>query len=359
VRRALGRLAVKTGVAAVGGALLLAVIVYRRWRPAAAAGGVAVVVVAASYAVAAATFDPHALAEPRFYGLLSDAPALVGDAREIVTNFDRYGAQLARLTGNVTRLYDAASTLPTYEPDPATLRVLHVSDIHDNPEAFQIIRSVISQFHIDAVIDSGDITDHGSRVEDGFVLSAGRLGVPYVWIRGNHDSIGTQRAMSRQRAVVVLDGQVREVLGLRVFGIGDPRFTPDKTTRNNADERQTMRDFGEQTAGEVRLQAPVDIAVVHDPAAAVEVLGAAPVVLTGHLHKRVEQDENGSIMLVEGSTGGAGLRGLEGEDPTPLECSVLYFDRVTHRLQAYDEITIGGLGTSSARIARHVVAKPG
>ncbi len=63
-------------------------------------------------------------------------------------------------------------------------------------------------------------------------------------------------------------------------------------------------------------------------------------------------------MLVEGSTGGAGLRGLEGDQPTPLECTVLYIDRQTHKLQAYDEITVGGLGTSSVRIDRHVVAKP-
>lgn len=358
VRSALLRLALRSGTAAVAGALVLALLVYRRWRPVAAAGAVAAVAVAASYAIAAATFNPRALAEPRFYGLLSDAPSLVGDAREIVANFDRYSSQLAKLTENVARLYDTTSTLPTYEPSPETLRILHVSDIHDNPEAFDVIRSVIKQFQINAIIDSGDLTDHGTPVENRLAVDAGQLGVPYVWVRGNHDSTGTERAMSKQRSVVVLDGTPREVLGLRLFGIGDPRFTPDKRRDDDSMSKEALQQFGQLTAYKVSLEAPIDIAVVHDPIAGAEVIGQAPIVLSGHIHKRDVQETKKGVMLVEGSTGGAGLRGLEGDEPTPLECTVLYLDRLSHKLQAYDEITVGGLGTSSVRIARHVVAKP-
>ena len=57
-------------------------------------------------------------------------------------------------------------------------------------------------------------------------------------------------------------------------------------------------------------------------------------------------------MMVEGSTGGAGLRGLQGDTPTPLELSVLYFD-TSHMLQAYDEITLGGTGQSAGQRDRH------
>ena len=62
--------------------------------------------------------------------------------------------------------------------------------------------------------------------------------------------------------------------------------------------------------------------------------------------------------MVEGSTGGAGLRGLEGDKPTPLTLSVLYFDE-HHDLKAYDDIQLGGTGQSNVEMQRNVVgARP-
>ena len=57
--------------------------------------------------------------------------------------------------------------------------------------------------------------------------------------------------------------------------------------------------------------------------------------------------------MVQGSTGGAGLRALEGEEPTPVTLSVLYLDPETRELVAWDDITLGGLGLTSAEIQRH------
>ncbi|MGD9798872.1 MAG: hypothetical protein AB7V15_12250, partial [Acidimicrobiia bacterium] len=62
-----------------------------------------------------------------------------------------------------------------------------------------------------------------------------------------------------------------------------------------------------------------------------------------------------TTLLVEGSTGGAGLRSLQGETPEPLTCSILYFDPSTDRLVAYDRVTVRGLGEAGARIERHVL----
>ena len=61
--------------------------------------------------------------------------------------------------------------------------------------------------------------------------------------------------------------------------------------------------------------------------------------------------------MVQGSTGGAGLRGLQGEYPEPLTCTVLYLDRDTGVLRAYDEITLGGLGETEVTIQRTVVPR--
>ncbi|MFC5946456.1 metallophosphoesterase, partial [Micromonospora harpali] len=83
-------------------------------------------------------------------------------------------------------------------------------------------------------------------------------------------------------------------------------------------------------------------------------------VLAGHSHERsTELLPSGTRVLVQGSTGGAGLRALEHDEPTPVAASVLYFDRHTRRLRAWDDITLGGLGEQSAQIQRHVEVDPG
>jgi hypothetical protein len=86
-------------------------------------------------------------------------------------------------------------------------------------------------------------------------------------------------------------------------------------------------------------------------------------VLAGHLHAREvlklpqAPGKEPTTLMVEGSTGGAGLRGLEGEKPTPLTMTVLYFDQ-QKMLQAYDEITVGGTGQSQVNLERHVISNP-
>jgi hypothetical protein len=59
--------------------------------------------------------------------------------------------------------------------------------------------------------------------------------------------------------------------------------------------------------------------------------------------------------MVQGSTGGAGLRGLQGDFPEPFTCTVLYLDRDTGELRAYDEITLAGLGETEVTMQRVVL----
>lgn len=313
----------------------------------------------AIFAAGAATFNPQALAEPRYTGLLTAAPSVVGDAETIVTRFSKYREELAKIVTNVSRLYEAGSTLPAYTPDPSTVRVLHVSDIHDNPAAWNVIRSIVRQFHIQVIVDSGDLTDHGSTAENAVVKPIGRLGVPYVFIRGNHDSKVTARAVARQKGARVLDGDTTTVDGIRFFGVGDPRFSPDKTTRTSPDTTTLTAD-GRDYATRLAVRSPrPDVVIAHDPVEGAAFSGVTPLVLSGHTHRRATWlQPTGTRVFVQGSTGGAGLRGLEHENPTPFECSVLYFDRPSHRLQAWDDITLGGLGENSVEINRRIEPHP-
>ncbi|WP_018653771.1 metallophosphoesterase family protein [Actinomadura flavalba] len=336
-------------------------VVFRSWRralfgtaaPVAALTGVAV--------LGWATFNPGAVAEPRYTGLLANAPQVVGDTRDIVSRFTEYRAQLAKLVGNVSRLYAATSSLPTYEPDPSTIRVLHVSDIHLNPAAWNVVRSVSTQFQADLIIDSGDIMDHGSKPEDRFVDDIKTLKIPYVYVRGNHDSRGSERAVARQKNAIVLDDATRDVEGLTIYGLGDPRYTPDKSTRDDNLRGEELRAGTVPIADKLRAAGTKpDIIVTHDPAQALAFSGLSPLLLAGHTHSRkTELLPSGSRLSTQGSTGGAGLRGLEQEKPTPISLSVLYFSRSDHRLQGWDDITLGGLGLTSAQIERHLEPTPG
>jgi hypothetical protein len=104
--------------------------------------------------------------------------------------------------------------------------------------------------------------------------------------------------------------------------------------------------MGERLASAIPFGAPPpDIAVIHDPSAAAPLDGRVPLILAGHTHRRSTRImQSGTRLFVQGSTGGAGLRALETEKPTPIECSVLYFDRATKRLVAWDDVTISGFG---------------
>ncbi|GAA3340024.1 metallophosphoesterase [Amorphoplanes nipponensis] len=366
--------------AAIVCALILSALIFRNIRRVAAAGVLALVVTGGSLGLAAGTIRPDAISEPRYEGLLVNAPAVVGDARRIADNYGRYADQLQQLVSNVSRIYTTVSALPVFEPATNTTRILHVSDLHLNPSSWGVIRTVVKQWDIDAVVDTGDIVDWGSSAETSYVSSIGQLGVPYIYVRGNHDSMAIQEAVARQKNATVLDDTTVTINGLTFAGIGDPEFTPDKSEPppDAGDPAVSpLLTSGERLAATIRGGGTkVDVALVHDPAMAPPLSGAVPLVLAGHTHKRevsvlaapspaaspsvapspsaVVEPPQETRLLVEGSSGGAGLRGLEKEAPTPLMMSVLYFDE-THALKAYDDIQLGGTGEQNVTMQRKLV----
>jgi hypothetical protein len=176
---------------------------------------------------------------------------------------------------------------------------------------------------------------------------------------------------------VVLDGDAAEVAGLRFWGVGDPRYTPDKDQAGaGSSEQERAEAFAPEVADELAAAEPpdVDVVLVHDARTAADLGGEVPLVLAGHTHEPSDEtieppdEDDGSgdtdtteepppdtRLLVEGSTGGAGLRGLQGDEPKPLQASVLYFDPDTRELLAYDRISVQGLGETGATIDRHIL----
>ena len=357
LRAAVIRLVWKTALVALGGAALTSLVVLRRRREPLIALGVTTALLVGTAGLGAATWRPEALSQPTYTGLLVNANSLIGSAEDIVARFDAYRASLEDLVANVGTLYATLSALPEPGGGADTVALLHVSDLHLNPAGFDLMQQVVEQFQVDGVLDTGDITDWGSQPENQLITSVGTLGVPYVYIRGNHDSAATASLIAAQPNATVLAGTAVTVAGIGIVGVADPRFTPDKTTGDDDAGDEVLVQTGE-TLAEVAEQQPEPpvIALVHDPKQAPPLDGVVPLILAGHTHDRsVSVLDNGSRLMVEGSTGGAGLRGLEGEYPEPLTCTVLYLDPATGELRAYDEITLGGLGETEVTIQRVVV----
>ena len=114
-----------------------------------------------------------------------------------MARFDAYRASLEDLVANVGSLYSAISALPPrrdrrHRRPAARLRPA------PQPAGFDLVRQVTEQFGVDAVLDTGDITDWGSSPENRLIGSVGTLGVPYVYIRGNHDSGATAALIAAQ-----------------------------------------------------------------------------------------------------------------------------------------------------------------
>ena len=340
----------------------LGLAVYRRPRRALAAGGLALALLAASGATAFATWNPKSVLEPKFSGLLASAPSVVGNARSIVTEFDVYQQELARLVTNVTKLYDATSTLPAYQPDPSTTRVLHVSDIHLNPAAWQIIASLVEQYEIDVIIDTGDTMDHGTRRRERLPRPGRRprrplrLGARQPRLRRPRrrylETAGQQRPRPRRGRA----GQRRRAARSRAGATrSSPRTAPSGPEGDPAGAR------GGPAAG----RGPARPEVARAPRS------TSPSPTTRVLAKRDRRPRSRSPWPGTPTSAAtspdarhpADDRGLDGRRRTARggEGGPAEGRRVRalpgpgrRRLQAWDEITLGGLGLTTAEVTRHL-----
>ncbi|GAB3592239.1 metallophosphoesterase [Angustibacter peucedani] len=372
VKKAAARALAVSLLLALAGAALLSFLATRTWRGLGL--GLAVVGVATTLlgVATAATFDSAKLAQPQFTGLLSSAPYVQRRTETLAARLESYRSGLADFVQSVTTLYAVGQQLPRVDSglDGEVTTVLHISDLHLNPIGFDLADRLVDQFKVDAVVDSGDLSTWGTTAEEGFVGRIGSLGVPYVFVRGNHDSQAIADAVARQRRAVVLDGDVADVAGLRIAGVADPRDLPAEGSKDDQGKDDVAASV-DRLAGVVDTydaahpDAGVQIAVVHDPTRLAALQGKVPLVLSGHMHERSVTYDAGTRVMVEGSTGGAGLtaggldRLTEGK-PVPLEATLLYFAKTgpdAGRLLAYDAVTVGGLGLTSVSIDRTLVPK--
>jgi len=241
---------------------------------------------------------------------------------ELNSRDQSYAGYVQSLSTYISRLRDNAA--PTRDVDVA-VRVMMVSDIHGRNIYPQLVQVIESQ-EVDFVIDSGDLVQWGT----GFELSARpdlrsgieSLGVPYVFVKGNHDSSLTTEALAEIPNVEVLDGRRVELNGLGLYGVPDPRLYQDGgpvETEQPEEVEEMEREAAESSVAVMDPEAgPIDLAVMHHPAGARqlgELLGA-PFWVSGHTHNPALEVGDSHIDMTVGTTGAAGLRTFKGQSDT-------------------------------------------
>ncbi len=327
----------------VAGALVAAIARVRSAGELAIALGAAVVAPLGLYAGAFAGYNPDAFQQPTLTGAISRSPELLGPVQQFGQRFNTLRTELDEIGGITFQLYQF---LAEQDPIPTdAIRILHISDLHLNPVGYDVAQLVADRFEVEAVIDSGDATAEGSPLEVGFLDRITGFDVPYLFIRGNHDSTATQEAVAAKPNARVVDGTVTEIGGLKIFGVGDPLFTPDKTVEQptTEEQRRAKRAFSRTVEEQFEaLEETPDVVVVHDRLAASRLYGDVPLIIHGHGHKWSAGEEDGTRILGVGSTGAAGLKSLAPESDSTIALQVLYFDRDDHSLLGYDRIDVRG-----------------
>lgn len=348
--------AVRLFLVALTGAFVLALLVFRTaWRRILAAVLASIVLVGGSEVVVWSTYRTEAFTSPTFHGSLSLAPKLIGPVEEATSRIEDFRTELERVVDGATRAYTSISSVNTDGAD--VIRVLHISDIHLSPLGQDFASQVAEGFDVDFVVDTGDLTSFGTTPEEFVLRQIRAMGIPYVFVRGNHDSFALQAAMAQIPNAMVLDGDARTIEGLSIYGLGHPVFTPDQdaavTEREFADQ---AREAGRRVLADVEaMPEPPDVVAVHDDRMAEEVAGRVPLVLSGHFHEEGERVDHGTLYLRAGSTGGSGFNVFTEPGGIPLSADVLYFAREPEpKLIAYDVIDQSP-ESGSLTVDRHVV----
>ncbi|MCA0291391.1 MAG: metallophosphoesterase [Actinobacteria bacterium] len=224
------------------------------------------------------------------------ASGLLGTIQQNSRVFDDVAVrseQVAPYLRNVVALSEALRE--RYEPQPiggeSVLRLLLVSDIHAGNQ-YPLLQNLIETEQIDAVIDCGDLVNFGTVTEGEFAgvfEGIGSLGVPYVFVRGNHDATSAAddavlRRLDRIPNVVLLQPDSTRyeeftIAGVRIAGFNDPRWFGDDG-HGSADKQAPAR--ARWLASFAGREMP-DVVVSHEPWAVQGVTGAG-VLLNGHMH---------------------------------------------------------------------------
>ncbi|MHB1418780.1 MAG: metallophosphoesterase family protein [Bacillota bacterium] len=302
------------------------------------------------------TFRTDGFINPRYEGILKAAPWMVGLFETGLAKVNELGQQMEVMSSNLYLLFERIDNLEPLGIE-GKIKVLHVSDIHNNPAAYDFISQITANFHPDLIIDTGDISDYGTPLEALLFRRLKELPVPYIFIPGNHDSPDIIAAMHKLPNVTVLDRQMIDVKGLKITGIADPASVTNDI--EPPDQQGVWNAVAEMQRLLSAQSEPADILAVHNHNIARFFVGKVPLILHGHDHKLSIQVSNGTVIVDAGTSGAAGIRGFQTSEESPYTVVMLHFspdEGGRMRLLATDAISVNNL-RSGFTVERRVFPK--
>jgi len=271
------------------------------------------------------TFDQDKFVNPEYRGILKAAPWMMGFVQEGLVKVNTLSQQMKVMADNLYTLFEKIDSLQGLGTINGEIKVLHISDLHNNPAGLRLVEEVTRTFGVDMVVDTGDITDFGSPLENHLLERLAKLKVPYVVTLGNHDSAQTMNKLSTFPNVIMVNNREVTVKGLRIAGIFDPAaLTVDVVPPPT----ETMEKYVERLVTLLSgLDHTPDMLLVHSPRMAVKFAGKVPLVLFGHDHHYSSRQRKGTILNDAGTTGAAGLQGLQSSKEIPYSLYLLHFNR--------------------------------
>lgn len=318
----------------VAAAVLVATVRRRRWSgrgPLLRVLGAAVLATALTAASVAVTYRPDRVTGFASNGLLSTVQSnanLLDDVQNRSTQVAPYLTNLVALTGALQQRYS-----PAVATQPVALRLLLISDLHLGNQ-YPLVKKLVETEKVDAVVDSGDLVTFGTTEEAeaaGMFDGIASLGVPYFFVRGNHDATSaTDTALLDRLAkipnVVLLQRDAEtfasaDLNGIRIRGVNDTRWFGDDGKRTAAVQEPAIAAYESAVAGE-----PVpDLFVTHHPVGARTV--PAGVTINGHMHSA--QLEGHRIQVGSFTGGGPLTHYVATEDGSELTGQPSAFDLLT------------------------------
>lgn len=342
-------------LAAVAATALVTIAARRPVRATVFACAVTFILTSGLLGATARTWDAAAFREPTLHGGLAHLPQLADVFTLRVARIERLRTQAAKVARDIASYYADERSLASGGPLPATVRILHVTDLHLDAVGAELEAGIARAYDVAGIIDTGDAPILGVTLEEPALESLIVTEYPRIYIPGNHDSPVSLRVLDAIPGLTVLTTGVAEIAGLRVFGIADPisrgfGVEPDREalevqTAAALDRFDSAIRSGEQTP---------DIVAVHNPAMEKPFFGRAPVILSGHTHSARLYMSRGTARVNSGTIGGTPYLPESLSAPLPHSASILYFtDTFPRRLVAIDSISIGTDRTTT--VTRRIV----
>lgn len=254
------------------------------------------------------TYQKKALENPTFSGFLKGIPWAVKIVQGGYIHLDTLDSSLQSASERMSSVYEQLSKLSEVPDSKNETRILVISDIHNNVIAIRLVKKIANLFKIDTVVNSGDLTELGTHFEQEITSMLSIIPQPQVFATGNHDSTQVMEAARKIPQLHVMDGNVQMVKGIQYLGIPDPCSLTSGPQKSMGATPQQVRDAQIQIAGILAKSSPKpDILVVHEPDITKPFYGKVPIIINGHTHTLLVENQNGSLVVNPGTTGASGI----------------------------------------------------